>query len=127
MATARISAAPPPHVDPVKATVAFGDRAIPRLARELRPPSDDIVIQQALFSLCDTLRNPTFISPAIDEGILSSLSELLGNNNATIREKASEALHHVAGRCDIRCMGHCMYVCVQVSVCVLRATQGWYG
>eukprot|EP00041_Stephanoeca_diplocostata_P021674 m.508713 g.508713 ORF g.508713 m.508713 type:complete len:350 (+) comp21884_c0_seq3:224-1273(+) len=97
MASARISSAPPPHVDPVKATVAFGDRAIPRLARELQHPSSGVVIQQALFSLCDILRNPTCITPAVDADILPVLGGLLGSNNATIREKSSEALHHIAG------------------------------
>ena len=33
MATARITQAVPANVDPIKATLAFGDRAIPRLVR----------------------------------------------------------------------------------------------
>lgn len=95
MATARISQAPPPHVDPVKATLAFGIRAVPRLKRELDATGNElVVVQRALMSLTDVLRNPNNTAEAVTEGVLSALGKLLAHDDSVVREKATECLHH---------------------------------
>jgi hypothetical protein len=95
--TARISLQAPPDVDPTRTIPAFGDRAVPRLSRELAPGNDLITVQRALFTLCDLLRDPKTVSEAIAAGLPTQLGGLVEHPNATVREKASEALVHVAG------------------------------
>lgn len=96
MATARISQAPPPNVDPVKATLAHGNRMLPRLERELKD-TDLITVQRALMALCDVLRNPAQIKQALEEGIAKNLVGLLGHDDDTVRTKATEAMLHFSG------------------------------
>lgn len=97
MATARISQAPPPNVDPSKATLAFGVRAIPRLKRELDSTKNDLLtVQRALMALCDLLRDPKSITEAVHAGLPADLGALLNHVNDVVREKATEALHHFA-------------------------------
>eukprot|EP00040_Diaphanoeca_grandis_P019775 m.104697 g.104697 ORF g.104697 m.104697 type:complete len:349 (-) comp27587_c0_seq1:618-1664(-) len=97
MATARISQAPPPSLDPYHATVAFGARAIPRMKREISKTNELITIQRALMSLCDAIRDPKHIKEALDAGVHNALTELLDHEDPIVREKATESLHHFAG------------------------------
>merc|ERR1712166_884226 len=75
MATARITQAVPANVDPIKATLAFGDRAIPRLERELQS-TDLLTVQRALMALCDMIRNPQHIRTSLNQGITPCLLKL---------------------------------------------------
>jgi len=96
MATARISQAAPPNVDPTKATIAFGDRAVPRLERELQS-TDLVTVQKALFALCDMIRNPNHIQASLQNGIVQCLLDLLVHKDDVVRQKTTEALLHFAG------------------------------
>eukprot|EP00035_Acanthoeca_spectabilis_P005503 m.114463 g.114463 ORF g.114463 m.114463 type:complete len:359 (+) comp13053_c0_seq2:6548-7624(+) len=94
----RISLEPPAGVDPTKTTPAFGDRAIPRISRELDQTKNDMItVQRALFTLCDMLRNPNSVSEAISAGIPGQLGHLSNNGNPVVREKATEGLCHFSG------------------------------
>jgi len=67
MATTRISYSLPPSIDATKAPLAFGDRAIPKLNREL---NDQTLItrQRALMTLCDLVHDPEKVYEAIRLG-----------------------------------------------------------
>lgn len=67
MAHTRISANLPPNIDPTKAPLAFGRRALPKLKEELRSP-ELLTQQQALMSLCDLVHNPEIVYQALEIG-----------------------------------------------------------
>lgn len=69
MASSIISCSLPPNIDPTKAPLAFGTRALPKLNRELND-SSLITRQRALMTLCDQVHNPEKINEAIHVGEL---------------------------------------------------------
>ncbi|XP_007906917.1 radial spoke head 14 homolog [Callorhinchus milii] len=101
MADTRISAKLPPHIDPTKAPIAFGDRALPKLNRELADP-ELLTRQRALMALCDLLHDPELAYKAIEIGCLKNLKTLLEDEDSTVRHKTTEILYvlvtHSIGR-----------------------------
>ncbi|KAF7694835.1 radial spoke head 14 homolog [Silurus meridionalis] len=101
MATARISELLPTHIDPARAPVAFGKRALPRLMEELQ--CEELKSRQmALCSLCELLHNPEKAYEALHHGCLERLKVLLKDQDGFVRMKTSEVLHqlvtHSVGR-----------------------------
>lgn len=96
MATTRISANLPPNIDPTKAPLAYGDRALPKLNRELQ---DEVLItrQRALMTLCDYLHDPEHIAESLRVGVVESLKALLTDKDGTVRHKSTEVLYVIAG------------------------------
>ena len=68
MAGTRVSERLPPLVDPTQAPVAFGQRALPRLAAELQD-GERRVRQRALAALRDLIRDPERAYEAIRHGM----------------------------------------------------------
>ncbi|XP_067861621.1 radial spoke head 14 homolog [Heptranchias perlo] len=101
MAHTRISAKLPPHIDPTKAPIAFGQRALPKLNRELADP-ELITRQRALMALCDLVHDPELVYMAAEVGCLENLKLLLKDEDATVRHKTTEILYilvtHSIGR-----------------------------
>ncbi|NXX81228.1 RSP14 protein, partial [Urocolius indicus] len=95
MAHARISANLPPDIDPTKAPIAFGKRALPKLHEELHSP-ELLTQQRALMALCDLVHDPKNVNQAIKIGFLASLKTLLLHNNNTVRQKTTEVLYILA-------------------------------
>uniref|UniRef100_A0A8C6Z9Q4 Radial spoke head 14 homolog n=2 Tax=Nothoprocta perdicaria TaxID=30464 RepID=A0A8C6Z9Q4_NOTPE len=95
MAHARISAELPPDIDPTKAPLAFGERALPKLNEELRAP-ELLTRQRALMALCDLLHDPENVYQAIQLGFLDNLKILLLDSDSTVRQKSTEALYIMA-------------------------------
>lgn len=96
MAHTVISTKLPPNIDPTKARLAYGGRALPKLNRELNS-SDLLTRQRALMSLCDVMHNPEHISEGLRVGIGASLKSLLKDPDGTVRHKATEVLSIIAG------------------------------
>ncbi|XP_070532781.1 radial spoke head 14 homolog [Ptychodera flava] len=96
MASTRISAHLPPDIDVTKAPLAYGDRALPRLNRELKD-EDLITRQRALRTLCDYLHDPEHIAEALRVGVAESLKALLPDKDGTVRHKTTEVLYILAG------------------------------
>ncbi|KAL5480109.1 hypothetical protein EMCRGX_G023731 [Ephydatia muelleri] len=100
MAAPRVSANMPLY-DPSKSSLAFGNRALPKLNRELQS-SDVAVRQQALLLLADVLHKRENLVTALKEGIPTSLKQLLPDKNATVRQRSAHALgiiaQHALGR-----------------------------
>lgn len=96
MAFTVISAKYPPQIDPTRVPLAYGDRALPKLNRELQ---DHVLLtrQRALMSLCDYLHDPEHIAEALRVGIAKSLKGLLTDEDSTVRQKATECLYVMAG------------------------------
>ncbi|KAH3884813.1 radial spoke head 14 homolog [Dreissena polymorpha] len=101
MALTVISAKYPPHIDPSKTPLAYGDRALPRLNRELQD-ANLLTRQRAVMSLCDHLHDPENIAEALKVGIAESLKKLLTDQDITVRQKSTECLFvigtHAIGR-----------------------------
>lgn len=101
MALTVISAKYPPHIDPSKTPLAYGDRALPRLNRELKD-TNLLVRQRALMALCEHLHDPEHIAEALRVGIATSLKNLLTDSDLTVRQKSTECLYvlgtHAIGR-----------------------------
>ncbi|VDP83478.1 unnamed protein product [Echinostoma caproni] len=101
MALARISLEPPPHIDPTKATLAYGRLAIQRLNRELGD-SELLIRQRAVKALCDYLHDHEHIAEAVKEGIIRSLDKLLSDPDVPCRAYATECFvvlcQHELGR-----------------------------
>ncbi|NWJ06723.1 RSP14 protein, partial [Crypturellus undulatus] len=95
MVHARISAQLPPDIDPTKAPLAFGERALPKLNEELQAP-EPLTRQRALMALCDLLHDPENVYQAVDLGFLDNLKILLLDSDSTIRQKSTEALYIIA-------------------------------
>ncbi|NWX84230.1 RSP14 protein, partial [Nothoprocta ornata] len=95
MAHARISAELPPDIDPTKAPLAFGERALPKLNEELRAP-ELLTRQRALMALCDLLHDPENVYQATQLGFLDNLKILLLDSDSTVRQKSTEALYIMA-------------------------------
>ncbi|XP_039582080.1 radial spoke head 14 homolog [Passer montanus] len=95
MAQPRISAYLPPDIDPTKAAVAFGRRALPKLKEELQSP-ELLTQQRALMALCDLVHDPEKVYQAIALGFLDSLKTLLVHQDQTVRQKTTEVLSVMA-------------------------------
>ncbi|CAF1111256.1 unnamed protein product [Brachionus calyciflorus] len=82
----------PNQIDITRTPLAFGDRAVPRLNREL---NDSILLtrQRALRSLCDYLHDPEHIASCISEEIPTSLKQLLSDVDPFCRYKSAECLY----------------------------------
>jgi len=96
MGHSRISAQLPPDIDPTKAPLAYGDRAIPKLNEELSNNNLQ-TRQRALMALCDVVHNPEYISETIRNGIVGSLKALLRDPDDVVRMKATEVLFIISG------------------------------
>lgn len=96
MASTVISAKYPPQVDPTRTPLAYGERALPRLNRELQD-AELLTRQRAVMSLCGYLHDPEHIAAALREGIAGSLKNLLSDSDLTVRQKSTECLYVMAG------------------------------
>ncbi|KAG8514492.1 Radial spoke head 14, partial [Galemys pyrenaicus] len=95
MAHARISTYLPPDIDPTKAAIAYGCRALPKLNEELQ--SGVLLTRvKALVALCDLMHDPEHVYEAINIGCLASLKDLLRDTNDMVRIKTTEVLHIMA-------------------------------
>lgn len=57
----------PPDIDPTKAAIAYGCRALPKLNEEMR--SETLLTRQkALVALCDLMHDPEYVYEAINIG-----------------------------------------------------------
>ncbi|NXY68334.1 RSP14 protein, partial [Glareola pratincola] len=95
MAHAHISANLPPDIDPTKAPIAFGKRALPKLNEELQSP-ELLTQQRALMVLCDLVHDPEKIYQAIEIGFLDNLKTLLLHHDSTVRQKTTQILYIMA-------------------------------
>ncbi|XP_037391882.1 radial spoke head 14 homolog [Pygocentrus nattereri] len=95
MAGTRISERLPPILDRAQAPVAFGQRALPRLAAELQN-GERSVRQRALAALRDLIHDPERAYEAIHHGCLERLRVLLKDENASVRTTTAEVLHLLA-------------------------------
>ncbi|XP_073485345.1 radial spoke head 14 homolog [Aquarana catesbeiana] len=96
MAEARISAYLPPHIDPTKAPIAFGERALPKLNEELKSP-DLTTRQRSLMALCDLVHDSEYVYQVVHLGFMNSLKTLLYDEDSTVRQKTTEVFHIMAG------------------------------
>ncbi|XP_072911781.1 radial spoke head 14 homolog [Hemitrygon akajei] len=101
MAHTRISAKLPPHIDPAKAPVAYANRALPKLNRELAD-RELVTRQRALMALCDLIHDPELAYTAVEVGCLENLKLLLKDEDGTVRQKTTEIFYilgtHAIGR-----------------------------
>ncbi|XP_031164723.1 radial spoke head 14 homolog isoform X2 [Sander lucioperca] len=88
-------------IDPSRAPVAFGRRAVPQLFEELQQPEADRRLR-ALASLCDLMHDPERIYQTVNGGFLEQLKVLFEDEDSSVRTKTCELLHlmtaHSIGR-----------------------------
>lgn len=95
MASSTIPTHYPQLVDPTRTPLAFLNRAVPRLNRELN--SEDLLLRQrAVRSLCDYLHDPEHILPCLDEDIPTTLLGLLKDEDEFCRLKSAECFYVIA-------------------------------
>lgn len=93
MANCIITAHYPNQIDLTRTPLAFGNRAVPRLNRELNDNESLLNRQRALRSLCDYLHDPEHIAVCIEEGVPTSLNNLLNDPDHFCRYKSAECLY----------------------------------
>ncbi|KAF3695274.1 Radial spoke head 14 -like protein [Channa argus] len=90
-----------PVMDPSRAPVAFGQRAVPQLFEQLQQPQSD-TRQRVLTSLCDLIHEPERLYQTVNGGFLGQLKDLLMDEDPSVRAKTCELLHlltaHSTGR-----------------------------
>ena len=96
MSLPRVTTKPPPNVDPVKASPAYGMHALPKINREINH-EDLHTRQKALNLLSDMLHSPNNIVEAIKVGIVTSLKRVIKDTDDHIRVKSTENLHIFSG------------------------------
>ncbi|CAK6979925.1 radial spoke head 14 homolog [Scomber scombrus] len=88
-------------IDPSRAPVAFGRRAVPQLFGELQQLEADRK-QRALASLCDLMHDPEKLYQAVTGGFVEQLEVLFKDEDSSVRTKTCELLHlltaHSIGR-----------------------------
>ncbi|KAK2838210.1 hypothetical protein Q5P01_015422 [Channa striata] len=88
-------------MDPSRAPVAFGQRAVPQLFEQLQQPQSD-VRRRVLTSLCDLMHEPERLYQTVNEGFLGQLKDLLVDEDPSVRAQTCELLHlltaHSTGR-----------------------------
>ncbi|MFT7811839.1 radial spoke head 14 homolog isoform X1 [Arapaima gigas] len=92
MANARISMHLPPCIDPSRAPLAFGSRALPQLTEQLGDP-EPVTRRRVLAALCDLVHDPEKALEAINTGCLEKLKALLQDEDSTVRVKTTELLY----------------------------------
>ncbi|XP_043968149.1 radial spoke head 14 homolog [Gambusia affinis] len=81
-------------MDPNRAPVAFGRRAVPQLFEQLQV-QDPAHKVRALTSLCDLVHEPERLYQTVTGGFLKQLQVLLQDDDAAVRSKTCELLHLV--------------------------------
>ncbi|CAF4742350.1 unnamed protein product, partial [Rotaria magnacalcarata] len=95
MASSTIPTHYPQLVDPTRTPLAFLNRAVPRLNRELQ--SDNLLLRQrAVRSLCDYLHDPEHMLPCLNEDIPATLLDLLKDTDQFCRLKSAECYYVIA-------------------------------
>uniref|UniRef100_A0A1B6E9H8 Condensin complex subunit 1 C-terminal domain-containing protein n=3 Tax=Clastoptera arizonana TaxID=38151 RepID=A0A1B6E9H8_9HEMI len=93
-----------PHVDVTRAKVAFGDRAIPKLRKELRN-RNILVVKQALCSLLDMAHDPEKAVQIISLNVIPWLEKLMKSDDSFIRKTVLQILRVISdqprGKCSI--------------------------
>ncbi|XP_054275478.1 radial spoke head 14 homolog [Macrosteles quadrilineatus] len=74
-----------PDVDPTRACLAFGDRAIPKIKRELLS-KDKTIAKRALSSLLDVVHDPEQAVEALRLQIIPRLVRLLSSDDVFVRQ-----------------------------------------
>ncbi|ESO05159.1 hypothetical protein HELRODRAFT_77983 [Helobdella robusta] len=101
MAKTIISAKYPPLIDPTRATLAFGRKALPVLKRDLESPVL-LLKQRSMMSLSDYLHDPEHIAEALRQGFIDLLLSLMHDSDSVIRHKCAECFYlfanHSIGR-----------------------------
>ncbi|XP_072242982.1 radial spoke head 14 homolog [Leuresthes tenuis] len=91
-------------IDPSRAPVAFGRRAVPQLFEELQQPEAERRLP-ALASLCDLMHDPERLYQTVNGGFLEQLRVLLRDEDPSVRAKTCELLHlltaHSFGRLSL--------------------------
>ncbi|TKS79169.1 Radial spoke head 14 -like protein [Collichthys lucidus] len=89
-------------IDPSRAPVAFGRRAVPQLFEELQQRPEAARRQRALNSLCDLMHNPERVYQTVTGGFLEQVKVLFQDEDADVRTKTCDLLHvltsHSVGR-----------------------------
>eukprot|EP01135_Chromosphaera_perkinsii_P006665 Nk52_evm67s554 gene=Nk52_evmTU67s554 len=85
----------PMTIDPTQSFLAYGDRALPKLNRELLG-GDTLLLERSLMNICALLHDPEKVSEVIETGIINSVTQLLTCHIDYVREKCTEALHIVS-------------------------------
>ncbi|XP_022621611.1 radial spoke head 14 homolog isoform X2 [Seriola dumerili] len=88
-------------MDPTRAPLAFGRRAVPQLFEQLQQPETGTRLR-ALASLCDLIHDPDRLYQTVKGGFLERLVVLLKDEDPSVRARTCELLHlltaHSAGR-----------------------------
>ncbi|CAB1428838.1 unnamed protein product [Pleuronectes platessa] len=93
------------QLDPGRAPVAFGLRAVPRLFEELQQPGSGCR-RRALASLCGLMLDPERLHQTVSGGFLEQLKVLLKDEDPSVRGETCKLLHllssHSVGRTSRR-------------------------
>lgn len=90
-----------PFYDTNKSSLAYGNRALPKINNELM--NDDVSVrQQALLLLNDIMHRREILASALKEGIAETLQHLLQDNDWIVRQRTAQVLtiiaQHAMGR-----------------------------
>ncbi|XP_028852641.1 radial spoke head 14 homolog isoform X2 [Denticeps clupeoides] len=97
MAGTRTPEGSSPVIDPAKAPVAYGNRALPQLKMELQGPQL-LIRQQALATLCDLVHEPGRVYEAVQTGFVDVLKDLLKDTDSVVRVKTTEVFYLLASQ-----------------------------
>uniref|UniRef100_A0A3B4WR37 Radial spoke head 14 homolog n=1 Tax=Seriola lalandi dorsalis TaxID=1841481 RepID=A0A3B4WR37_SERLL len=110
-------------MDPTRAPLAFGRRAVPQLFEQLQRPETGTRLR-ALASLCDLIHDPERLYQTVKGGFLERLKVLLKDEDPSVRARTCELLHLLTAHSVGRYSTNTAFISLSKRCCLFNCVRG---